>query len=321
MDGLLIAVRWVHYAATLVLFGEVVFAFLISARPGAGRDTALERRAGDAAWRRCRRVAVAAWALMVVSGACWLALVTVQMSGASLGEITASATATVLRSTVFGEAWSFRALMALMLALLWRALRSGPPQGPWLSLLSVGVAGGLLAGLAWAGHANAEVGAPGSIHHASDAAHLLAAGVWLGGLAPLAALLRAFGKPSTSREIDGCAAIAARFGNWAALSVGVLVLTGIANAYYLIRAPGALLATFYGNVLLVKLLLFALMLAVAAVNRSRLTPALLANERDDDARADAVRKLRRNVWLEQALGAGVVLLVAALGVTPPPMRM
>ena len=318
-DGLLVAVRAVHYGATIVLFGEMVFALIVNARSKRGMPP--EERAGDAAYRRSCRVAVPAWALMVISGACWLALMTGQMSGESLGAIKAAAIATVLGSTVFGQAWSFRALMTLVLALLWVILRRGPPRGPWLPVLSVGVVCVLLVGLAWAGHANSEVGAHGLIHHTSDATHLLAAGVWLGGLAPLAAVLGGLGASPTTREIDKCAEIAVRFGNWAALSVGVLVLSGIANAYYLIPGPGALPATSYGNILLAKLLLFALMLVVASVNRTRLTTAMLANEHDGRARVDAVRRLRRNVWVEQALGVGVVFLVATLGVTPPPMRI
>src|ERR1700712_491611 len=94
--GLLIGVRAVHYGATIILFGEMVFALLISKRPSSGPGTALGERAGDEAYRRFRRVAAAAWALMVISGACWLALVTVQMSGEPLGAIRASAFATVV---------------------------------------------------------------------------------------------------------------------------------------------------------------------------------------------------------------------------------
>jgi putative copper resistance protein D len=190
-----------------------------------------------------------------------------------------------------------------------------------MPVLHVGITGVLLASLAWAGHANADVGAGSVIHHTGDAAHLLAAGVWLGGLAPLASLLGTLGGSPTTHDIDERAAIAARFGNCAAFSVAVLVLTGIVNAYYLVPTPQALLESTYGNVLLAKLLLFALMLAVAATNRTRLTKLLLAKERDDASRSDAARRLERNVWIEQALAAGVVVLVAVLGVSPPPMRM
>jgi len=321
VDWLLVAVRAVHYGATIVLFGEMLFVLLVSGASSVKQEPPLERREDEAAYRRFRHVAAIAWAWMMISGACWLALVTIQMSGGPFAAIRTSALATVLGSTVFGQAWSVRALMALVLALIWPTLRADRPCRPRMSVLSVGIAGGLLASLAWAGHANVEVGADGWIHHANDAAHLLAAGAWLGGLTPLASLLGTLGRSPTRRDLDSCAATVLRFGNWAALSVAVLVLTGIANAYYLIPAPRALLETSYGNFLLGKLVLFALMLAVAAANRTRLTGVLVAHERDDGARVDAAWRLRRNVWMEQALGAGVILLVATLGLTAPPLRM
>ena len=66
----LVVVRAVHYGATIVLSGEMFFALLVSGPP---HGPPLEERARDTAYRRFRRVAVAAWTLMVISGACWLA--------------------------------------------------------------------------------------------------------------------------------------------------------------------------------------------------------------------------------------------------------
>jgi len=43
----------------------------------------------------------------------------------------------------------------------------------------------LLVSLAGVGHSQIEEGAAGAVHVVSDAAHLLAAGAWLGGLVPL----------------------------------------------------------------------------------------------------------------------------------------
>jgi hypothetical protein len=51
----------------------------------------------------------------------------------------------------------------------------------------------------------------------------------------------------------------------------------------------------------------------------RLASALLGNKGYADARVDAARRLARNVRLEQALGAGVIVLVAALGIGAPPL--
>lgn len=317
IDPVLVAVRAVHIGATLVLFGEIFFAWLCA--------DMIERHAARVPGRatsptlaRFRRTAALAWLSMVISGACWLASVSVQMSGRPLDEaVTGSALKTVLGSTVFGHAWSVRMLLAFALAVLTPTLfvdgvrRRGLAAGAALVLSGV-----LLASLAWAGHANAQIGADGMVHHASDAIHLLAAGAWIGALAPLAATLRRLGDTPTRGALDAGAAITTRFGNWAALCVGVLLLTGLTNSYFLVASPRALFATAYGTVLLAKLLAFALMLAVAATNRTRLTTALRAANAVS-ARLATARRLRRNVLIEQALAAGVVILVAVLGVTPP----
>jgi len=316
-EPLLVAVRAIHLGASIVLFGELLFATVVVTHGTAELPSSVE------ADRRLRRAVLASWTLMAVSGVCWLALVSAQMTGRPLADsLNPSRVATVLGSTVFGQAWTIRALLALGLIALWPLLRaSSKGRRRWARVGSFAMAGGLLAGLAWGGHANAEVGGQGLAHHASDVAHLLAAGAWLGGLAPLAACLGRVDRSPTTRALNECANTAARFGNWAALCVGLLLVTGTVNAYFLIHAPEALLETEYGNLLLAKLLLFALMLGIAAVNRTRLTRSLRGRRSQDASRMDAARRLRRNVWMEQALGAGVVALVAVLGVTSPSMGM
>ena len=47
----------------------------------------------------------------------------------------------------------------------------------------------LLASIAWAGHAGATIGAERPIHLTVDSTHLIAAGLWPGGLLPLTLLL------------------------------------------------------------------------------------------------------------------------------------
>ena len=319
-EGLLVAVRAVHFGAAFVLFGEAIFAVLASAHSGQGANPS---EVPASIHRRFLRVAASAWVAVVISGVCWLALVSLQMSGRPPGEVRSYADlALVLETTTFGHAWAVRALLALALAVMWPALQAAPlPRRSWVWLVAVVIAGALLASLAWAGHANVDVGVNSWAHHASDVAHLLAAGAWLGGLAALAALLGGLVRSPTARAIDECANVTARFGNWAALCVGIIVVTGIVNACYLLPDVPALLETSYGNLLLLKLTVFSLMLAIAAANRIRLTQSLRADSGNAAARVGAAGRLRRNVWVEQALGAIVIVLVAALGVTPPPMRM
>jgi putative copper resistance protein D len=67
-------------------------------------------------------------------------------------------------------------------------------------------------------------------------------------------------------------------------------------------------------------LVFVIMLAIASINRMRLTP-LLSTVDESGNGLNASLRLRRNVWTERALGAGLVAIVAALGVTPPPMAI
>ena len=92
--------------------------------------------------------------------------------------------------------------------------------------------------------------------------------------------------------------------------------TGIVNTYYLAGSLPALLHTDYGRLLLIKIALFLLMVAIAAVNRFRLTPQLL-QQASIAASRDALRQLRRNAAIEALAGAAVIAIVAALGTMPP----
>jgi copper resistance protein D len=320
MEALLIATRAIHFGAAMVLFGEMLFASVFASRKPYSASL-LPRPTAGSSETRLRRVGAAAWACMGVSGACWFALVSMQMSERPLAALDRTTIAAVLGSTVFGRAWLVRAVLALLLAGMWPILfAKTTPQRRW-ALVAMVLSGALLASLAWSGHANAQVGPNGVVHHLNDSVHLLAAGAWLGGLAPLAALLRQAGAMANERALANCAETVTRFGNAAALCVGALVMTGLVNAYYLLPGPSSLLGTTYGRLLLLKVCVFLIMVAIAAVNRNRLTPALSPNTEWHSARAATARSLRRNVFLEQALGAAVILLVAALGVSPPPMKM
>ena len=69
------------------------------------------------------------------------------------------------------------------------------------------------------------------------------------------------------------------------------------------------MTTDYGRLVLLKIGLFAAMVAIAAVNRFHLTPRLPA--------AGALRALQRNSLAETGLGLCVLLFVGALGTLAP----
>jgi putative copper resistance protein D len=110
---------------------------------------------------------------------------------------------------------------------------------------------------------------------------------------------------------------ALRFSAVSFVTVFVLAATGAVNAYFLIGSFPALLASAYGRVLCLKLLLFAGMLLIAAQNRWRLLPSLMASSQLP-ALHSILKRLRGFVLVELALAVAVILVVALLGTLPPP---
>jgi putative copper resistance protein D len=125
-------------------------------------------------------------------------------------------------------------------------------------------------------------------------------------------------------EIAAAAYGLSRFSGIGSLVVATLLVSGVVNAWAL-TAPhsiGEALATDYARLLLVKIALFAMMLALAALNRFSLSPRLAASAAtNEDASGAAIVALRRNVLLETGLAALVLLAVAALGVMEPPSAL
>src|SRR5439155_5771199 len=126
-----------------------------------------------------------------------------------------------------------------------------------------------IATLAATGHAAADTGPDKRVHITADAMHLISACAWLGALLPLAMALRATPDPLQAH------ALVRRFSAVGLVSVSVLIATGVVNSVYLVASWPALFGTEHGGVLIAKILLFVIMLALAAANRLRSTPQLV----------------------------------------------
>jgi putative copper resistance protein D len=157
-------------------------------------------------------------------------------------------------------------------------------------------------------------GAEPIVHPAADFLHLTAAAAWAGALTPLALVLRAAGGDTASLAVARTATL--RFSAFGAVAVGTLLVTGLINSFYLVGSIPALVGTDYGRLLAAKVALFFAMVAVAAINRFRLTPRLVPDATLAPAR-HVLRRLRRNALIEIVLGAVIIAIVAKLGVTPP----
>jgi len=189
--------------------------------------------------------------------------------------------------------------------------------------LLVGCAAGVALGsIAWTGHGAAGDGLVGAGHLIADIAHLLAVGVWLGALAGFVALLFAAGSAYSSDQLSIAAAALRRFAFTGSIAVAAIVLTGLVNSVLLfdITRPGLIISSPYGELLMVKLGLFTAMLALAATNRFRLTPALTQAIGTGETSA-ALAALRRSLAVESGTAIGILALVAWLGTLAPPGSM
>lgn len=282
---LLAAVRAAHFAALVLVFGQFVFALAVA--PPGPPDPG--------------RLRTAAWALAaaLASALAWLALEAANMSGLPLRQALGEGTLrTVLTETLFGNVWLARIVIGAALACLLPSLRGGGSRLHWGGAL----AAALLVTIAGTGHAAADRGIDRAIHLGFDTVHLAAAGAWVGSLAPLAMYLR-------HAQPGEAAGVLRRFSVLGIAAVAALLLSGFGNACYTVGSVAALFHSRYGALLSVKLLLFLVMLALAAVNRQRLTPRA-----SDPA---ALPMLRRNALLELALGLLVIAIVGELGITVP----
>ena len=220
------------------------------------------------------------------------------MSGLSLKEAMAGdVLSAVVNETQFGLVSEIRLALAIILAGCLTYDQLAPLR--WSGRAS---ALGLIAAVAWTGHAGSGVGELGILQLAADVLHLIAAAAWLGGLISLALLLAAAHRHDALAWAPVARDTTSRFSILGIVSVGVILTTGIVSSWILVGSLHALTITGYGRLLILKIALFAAMLLIAGVNRFWLTPRLASNSKGGP---QALRQLARNSMIEIALGLAI----------------
>jgi len=198
-------------------------------------------------------------------------------------------------------------------ALVWRAVALGvvaaglvvgrahrphvARRAGWLTMAGAGAA---VAVHVAAGHA----GARGSLlvpTVATQWAHVVAVGVWAGGLAALLVGVR--GAPS-----DAKVAAVRRFSAVAAPTLAVIVVTGVLRALGGVATWSELGSTPYGRLVVTKLALVSAIVGLAVANRRRSGPRA----------ATSLRLLRRLAGGELVLAMGALGAAGLLASLPPP---
>jgi putative copper resistance protein D len=277
----LAAARFLHLAALVVLFGSALF-------PWYAKSCVAAAYSG----RAIHRIEAGAAAVALLSGIAWFALTVAAITGSPTDLIPGESWRLVFAATNFGPLWLARSLV--LCVLLFLAL--GQP-GPLRSGAILAGAGLVLAATSGTGHT--QVGPYRALHVTADAAHLLAAGAWVGGLIPL--LYGLAGNADYRPRLLAC------FSRMGLTAVSVILGTGIVNATLILGSVAHLTDSDYGRMLLVKISLFAAMLLCAAANRFLFMPRL----------PESSQHLQRSVLIELGFGVIVIGMVAVLGLLEP----
>jgi putative copper resistance protein D len=303
LEGTVIALRWLQYSGAVVLLGVPLF-LLYSFRGGDGPNLV---------WAR-PTLMVAATVVALGSLAALVAQTAV-MAGSLSEALKPASLSFMVTGMALGMALVARSVIAGLALVAIVALKPG--RVLWAVLTTLGLI--VSASFAWTGHGAATEGPGGLWHLAAAIIHAVSAALWLGALAALTMLLlcrTAPDDPAIHRVLRG-------FAGLGTLAVALLVLSGLGNSWFMVGpARVAELGTsLYGQLLIAKLVLFALMLVLAAENRFRLTPALGSVLAGGEDPRPALQRLRRSVVLETLVGALLLAVVAVMGTLAPPSAM
>ncbi|MBK8022171.1 MAG: copper resistance protein CopC [Chloroflexi bacterium] len=279
------ALRWLNLLGLALLAGLPIFALSAPFTPQVER--------------RCWTVTWGGWLLAGVTAFLVLAAQTALISGGLLPDALTS----MVFETRYGALWLARlvlwTLYGLALLILWRPGATSRTAQQRIQIALILLAAGVLLTQSLYSHGSgAETNA--SLFIAADWLHLLAMSTWVGGLVGLAAttaLMR--GEPLLAGQMVG------RFSNLARMAVLLLILSGIPGALLHIGSFEALTTTVYGAALIIKLVLLAPLLGVAAVN------LLVTRRRLREGEGVWVGRLRALVGVEVAL---LLVILAAAGV-------
>ncbi|CAN5720045.1 hypothetical protein BH23GEM11_BH23GEM11_05790 [soil metagenome] len=211
----------------------------------------------------------------------------------------------VASTGAWGKGWILQVIGApVAIGGFWLAARGN--RVGW----AIAAVGGLGLALvpALSGHAAGASGAP-ALTIPANAAHVIGAGGWMGGLFALLAVgVPAALRDRSSGSLEGLVALVRSFSPVALVCAALMVGTGTFMAAMHLGSWAALVGSEYGRVLLLKGAFVAAVLAMGARNALLVKPRL--------GEAGGAERLRRTAGME--LGAGlVVLFVTAVMVALP----
>lgn len=302
--------RGLEYLAIALAVGGVAFLLLcwLPALRAAGVGEEARRAAARAFARRLRRVLWIAAGIGLLATAGQIVLEGAEAAGVSGFSAIDRTIIEETLGTRFGTVWglAFLAWVSIV-ALAPLVIRRRSSKAASL-LIAVPLVYLCLCP-ALAGHGSSQ--SPVALNFTTNALHVAAMAVWLGGLGALLLVLPAATRSATTPADRGrlLAGPLARFSTLALAAVALIMATGLIQAYVYVRHLGDLTSTGYGRAVLAKFVLLLGVIGVAAYNRRTSVPRLEAiAERGESPGTPGV-------LLRRALRAEVALLVIVIGVT------
>jgi putative copper resistance protein D len=300
-----IILRLIQYGAASILAGSALF--FVYALPAEGSHSAAAR-----GW--AKPLLITAALVLTVAALLGLIAQTAVMAGSIAEGLAAESLMAVLGGISLGKAAVIRAALACTAAVSLIIMKPGRP----LWAITAGAGSLSAATLAWMGHGAATEGGGYLPHLIADILHVLAAAGWVGALVAFVLLIRE--RKPTPGDLHVTHQALHRFSAVGSALVATLIATGIVNGWFLVGADlSTALQTAYGQLLMLKLALFAGMLALAALHRQRSVPALARDHSAEGFSPQAgIVSLQRSLLAEAMLGFGILALVAWLGTLSPP---
>lgn len=263
--------RFMHVGASLFLLGALAF-------PLYARGVVLSRR-----------LMIALALTSLGAGVAWVGAMVLSVAGPE-GVAGVDRLRALFFATEFGRAWLLHLLLTALLAVLALARRQGS--------FVVVAASAQIASLALFGHSAALEGWQGGALMAAHAAHVLGAGIWMGGALSLFVFL---GKVEMAAGNE----IVRRFSRVGYAAVAAVALGGALNLRLVVDAWLPDIDNAYGALLAAKIALAGAIFALAAFNR------LFASK------PERRKLLMRTIVAEHILFLAVVLLAALVSARAP----
>jgi len=304
---LYVVIRWLQFAAMLVLIGAIAFyhfvlGFLKKKQPP---DSPMLRPASQHAARVGLYAAVGLAAVAIARLLAQSYAMHAPGTGFAPGLMWS-----MIGLTTWGWGWLLQAAGVVGAITGFAAVRRNPAKGWWIATAS---AVALAFAPALSGHA-ASAPSLRPLAILADGLHIMGAAGWLGSLL----ILLVVGIPAAMKLEEGqrgpaVADLVNAFSPTALAFAGVTLVAGVFAAFIHVGSIPALWQTQYGQRLLFKLGALGIVTATGFYNFRYVRPRL--------GKVEGVKHIKRSAMLEVGVAVVVLLITAVLVATPTPMDM